>query len=71
MADGTVIESGEGEPSREVQEKMERFVGFDHKGMLDIANAGAARLLATAVGRGRGGELERLWKELLSAAWNA
>lgn len=39
---GVIIESGEGEPSAEVREKMEREYGFNHNQMLDIPDADKA-----------------------------
>jgi hypothetical protein len=36
---GIIVESGEGEPSDEVRERMEREYGFNHAQMLDIPNA--------------------------------
>lgn len=33
---GIIVESGEGEPSAEVRERMEREYGFNHQQMLDI-----------------------------------
>ena len=36
---GVIIESGEGDPSEEVREKMEREYGFNHSQMLDIPDA--------------------------------
>lgn len=33
---GIVIESGEGEPSEEVRQKMTQEYGFNHEAMLDI-----------------------------------
>lgn len=35
---GIVIESGEGEPSDEIKEKMTKEYGFNHEAMLDIAS---------------------------------
>lgn len=39
---GVIVESGEGEPTDEVREKMEREYGFNHAGMIDIPDADAA-----------------------------
>ena len=39
---GVIVEAGEGEPSAEVREKMERDYGFNHEGMLDIPDADSA-----------------------------
>ena len=36
---GIVIESGNGEPSAQVREKMEREYGFNHEAMMDIPDA--------------------------------
>lgn len=33
---GVIIESGEGEPSEEIRNKMESEYGFDHSGMIDL-----------------------------------
>jgi hypothetical protein len=35
---GVILESGEGEPSPEVRERMTREYGFNHEAMLDIPN---------------------------------
>jgi hypothetical protein len=40
---GVIIESGEGEPSEEIRQKMEEEYGFNHEAMMDIPDAGAAR----------------------------
>lgn len=52
---GIVIEMGEGEPSSEIREKMQREYGFNHEAMLDIptpekAHDIAANISAYAVG---------------------
>lgn len=52
---GIIIESGTGEPSEEVKEKMTREYGFNHEAMLDIntpesANDIASNISAYAVG---------------------
>lgn len=36
---GVIIESGEGEPTDEVRERMERDYGFNHQMMVDIPDA--------------------------------
>lgn len=36
---GVIIEAGEGDPGEEVQERMERDYGFNHKMMIDIPDA--------------------------------
>lgn len=43
---GIVIESGEGLPTPEVRERMERDYGFNHEGMLDIPDADHANSVA-------------------------
>lgn len=53
---GIVIESGEGEPSEEVKEKMTKEYGFNHDAMLDIdtpqsANDVASNISSYAMGR--------------------
>ena len=39
---GMVIESGEGEPSQEVKERMTREYGFNHQAMVDIPDPAKA-----------------------------
>lgn len=56
---GIVIESGEGEPSDEVKQKMTREYGFNHDTMLDIdtpegAHDIASNISAYAVGKPEG-----------------
>jgi hypothetical protein len=36
---GIIIESGEGEPSEEVKQKMTQEYGFNHEAMLDIGSS--------------------------------
>jgi hypothetical protein len=43
---GVIVESGEGEPSAEVRQKMESEYGFNHAGMVDIPDAGNAQSIA-------------------------
>lgn len=43
---GMVIESGEGEPSPEVKERMTREYGFNHQATVDIPDAAKAGELA-------------------------
>ncbi len=35
---GVIVESGEGEPSDEVKQKMTKEYGFNHQAMIDIAS---------------------------------
>lgn len=44
---GIIIEAGEGEPSDEVREKMERDYGFNHQAMMDIPGPEQAQRIAT------------------------
>ncbi len=44
---GIVIESGEGEPSAEIKEKMTKEYGFNHEAMLDIAGPEKAHDVAS------------------------
>jgi len=46
---GIIIESGEGEPSAVVREKMEREYGFNHAQMLDIPDAEEAGNLTQTI----------------------
>lgn len=39
---GVIIESGEGEPSAEVQKRMEEEYGFNHQEMIDIPDSETA-----------------------------
>ncbi len=39
---GIIIESGEGEPSDAVREKMTKEYGFNHEAMIDIPDSGKA-----------------------------
>jgi hypothetical protein len=50
---GVIIESGEGEPSAEIQEMMEREYGFDHRDMVDIPDVSTATSIVDALGRAR------------------
>ncbi len=43
---GVIIESGHGEPSAEVQKRMEVDYGFNHEGMLDIPDSEQATRVA-------------------------
>lgn len=43
---GVIVESGEGEPTAEVRQKMESEYGFNHAGMVDIPDAGNAQSIA-------------------------
>lgn len=43
---GVIIESGEGDPSPEVQKKMEDEYGFNHQQMIDIPDRVAASSIA-------------------------
>lgn len=44
---GIIIEAGEGEPTDEVREKMERDYGFNHQAMMDIPGPEQAQRIAT------------------------
>ena len=46
---GIVIESGEGEPTEEVKEKMTREYGFNHDTMLDVDSAQKANDVASHI----------------------
>ncbi len=43
---GIIIEAGEGNPSDEVREKMERDYGFNHDAMMDIPGPEQAQKIA-------------------------
>lgn len=43
---GVVVESGHGEPTAEVRERMERDYGFNHEAMLDVPDATQANQMA-------------------------
>lgn len=43
---GIIIESGVGEPTAEVMEKMEREYGFNHQAMMDIPGPEQAQRIA-------------------------
>lgn len=43
---GVIIESGVGDPSEEVRERMERDYGFNHQAMLDIQDRSSAHDVA-------------------------
>lgn len=44
---GVIIESGEGEPTPEIRQKMEKEYGFNHQGMVDIPSPEKAHEIAT------------------------
>src|SRR5688572_8218775 len=44
---GVVIESGRGEPSDEIKQKMTTEYGFNHEAMVDIPNVEKAQQLTT------------------------
>jgi hypothetical protein len=46
---GIVIESGEGEPSAEVKEKMTKEYGFNHEAMMDIAGPESAHEITSNI----------------------
>lgn len=46
---GVIIESGEGDPSDEVRERMEREYGFNHQQMLDIPDSAEAGNLTQTI----------------------
>jgi hypothetical protein len=48
---GVIVESGVGEPTDEIREKMERDYGFNHQGMVDIPDAKKAGELKTDIVR--------------------
>ncbi|MFZ4541784.1 MAG: hypothetical protein ACOYNL_08270 [Rickettsiales bacterium] len=48
---GVIIESGSGEPSAEVRERMERDYSFNHEGMLDIPNSENASRVAAELSK--------------------
>lgn len=43
---GVIVESGVGEPSQEVRERMERDYGFNHETMLDMHDSDSANDVA-------------------------
>lgn len=47
---GVIIESGEGNPSKETMEKMETEYGFNHQMMVDIPDGQRAHQIATNLG---------------------
>ncbi len=46
---GVIIESGEGEPSTEVRQRMEKDYGFNHDMMIDIPDATRANDLTQSL----------------------
>jgi hypothetical protein len=44
---GIILESGEGDPSPEVQQKMTKEYGFNHEGMMDIPSVEKAHELSS------------------------
>ena len=48
---GMVLESGEGDPSPEIRERMTLEYGFNHEDMEDIADEEAARQVAFGIVR--------------------
>lgn len=48
---GVIVESGHGEPSDDVKEKMERDYGFNHAAMVDIPDTGSASKLQSDIVR--------------------
>lgn len=48
---GVIIESGHGEPTADVREKMERDYGFNHDGMLDIPDSENATRVAAELSK--------------------
>jgi hypothetical protein len=46
---GIVVETGEGLPSSEVQEKMQREYGFNHQAMIDIPDSDTAFQIASTL----------------------
>lgn len=48
---GIVIETGEGEPSVEIRQKMRDEYGFNHEAMLDIPDPGRAIEIASNISK--------------------
>jgi len=46
---GVIVESGEGEPSDEIRERMEKEYGFNHNAMVDIPDADRAGSLKSEI----------------------
>ncbi len=46
---GIILESGEGDPSEEVRERMTKEYGFNHDTMLDLPNASTAHEVASKI----------------------
>lgn len=46
---GVIVESGEGDPTPEVMQKMETEYGFNHQMMVDIPNASRAHEITTSI----------------------
>lgn len=46
---GVIVESGVGEPTDEIREKMEKEYGFNHQAMVDIPDAQRAGELKTDI----------------------
>ncbi|MBN67165.1 MAG: hypothetical protein CMM94_06340 [Rickettsiales bacterium] len=44
---GVVVESGVGDPSAEVRQKMETEYGFNHEGMVDIPGVGQVNTITS------------------------
>ncbi len=44
---GIILDTGEGEPSEEVRQKMTKEYGFNHEGMLDIPDTAKAHELSS------------------------
>jgi hypothetical protein len=56
---GIVIESGFGEPSEEIRQKMTSEYGFNHDAMLDIDNSEGAHKIASNISTyATGGKVE-------------
>jgi hypothetical protein len=48
---GVIIEAGQGEPSAEIRERMEREYGFNHEGMVDIPDSDNANRIAAELSK--------------------
>jgi len=46
---GIIVESGEGEPSDEVKQKMTKEYGFNHQAMIDIASTEKAHDISSNI----------------------
>ncbi len=53
---GVIIESGEGEPTEEIRQKMETEYGFNHKMMVDIPDVSKAKEITHGIAEAEKGE---------------